>query len=260
MIAGLGAAPTASGRVSDQRQRYGQSGSASSVRLTIRDAARYLAVPEETIYRWIRDGEIPFSRINDQYRLSSDDLLEWATARGINVQVDILQHAHQDTAPSFVDALRNGGLHRYDGPPDRNSILAALVKGLAFAEDSDRSALLELLIAREGIGSTGIGQGIAIPHARAPVVLQGAAPSIALWYLERPVDFGARDQVAVATVFFMMTPTPRVHLQLLSRLASALHDSEFRAAVKDRAPLDRILEQARRLEPTFSRGDRDGAG
>jgi mannitol/fructose-specific phosphotransferase system IIA component (Ntr-type) len=74
------------------------------------------------------------------------------------------------------------------------------------------------------------------------------------------VDFGSRDQVAVDTVFFMMTPTPRVHLQLLSRLASALHDREFRSAVKDRAQLDRILEQARRLEPTFSRRDPDGAG
>jgi PTS system nitrogen regulatory IIA component len=230
------------------------------VRLTIRDAARYLAVPEDTLYRWIRDGEIPFTRINDQYRLSSDDLLEWATARGINVHVDILQHAHQDIAPSFVDALRSGGAHRYDGPSDRNSILAALVQELPFEEESDRSALLELLIAREGLGSTGIGQGIAIPHARAPVVLQGAEPSIALWYLEHSVDFGAQDQVAVDTVFFMMTPTPRVHLQLLSRLASALHDREFRDAVKDGAPLERILEQAQRLELTFSSHARDQVG
>ncbi len=229
-------------------------GAEQSVRLTIRDAARYLNVSEETIYRWIRDGKIPFTRINDQYRLSSTDLLEWATARGINVAVDILQHAHEDAAPpSFVDALRSGGVHRYNGPPDRNSILAALVKQVQLADETDRTLLMDLLVAREGLGSTGIGEGIAIPHARAPVVLHGAAASIALWYLEQPVDFGAPDQIHVDTVFFMMTPTPRVHLQLLSRLASALHDEQFRAAVKERASLERILEEAHRLKSTFPR-------
>ncbi len=225
------------------------------MRLTIRDAARYLDVPEETVYRWIRESEIPFTRINDQYRLSSDDLLEWATARGINVAVDILQHAREDeAAPSFEDALRSGGVHRYRGPPERNFILEALVKEVPAADESERQLLIDMLAAREGLGSTGIGEGIAIPHARAPVVLHGSAASIALWYLERPVDFGAEDQIPIDTVFFMITPTARVHLQLLSRLASALHDKPFRAALKERAPLPRILEEAHRLEPTFSRG------
>ena len=224
------------------------------MRLTTRDAARYLNVSEETIYRWIRDGKIPFTRINDQYRLSSTDLLEWATARGINVSVDILRHAHEDAAPpSFVDALRSGRVHWYKGPPDRNSILAALVRHVEPADETDRALLMDLLVARDGLGSTGIGEGIAIPHARAPVVLHGAAASIALWYLEQSVDFGAPDQIPVDTVFFMMTPTPRVHLQLLSRLASALHDKQFRAAVKERSSSDRILEEARRLESTFPR-------
>ena len=224
------------------------------MRLTIRDAARYLEVPEETIYRWIREGEIPFTRINDQYRLSSDDLLEWATARGINVAVDILQHARDDeTPPSFEDALRQGGVQRYRGPSERRAILEALVEHVQPADESDRRLLMDFLLAREGIGSTGIGEGIAIPHARAPVVLHGAAASLALWYLEHPVDFGAQDQIEVDTVFFMITPTPRTHLQLLSKLASALHDKQFRAAVKERAPLERILEEAGRLESTFSR-------
>lgn len=224
------------------------------MRLTIRDAARYLDVSEETVYRWIREDAIPFTRINDQYRLSSADLLEWATARGINVSVDILQHAHQDSAPpSFVDALRSGGVHRYNGTPDRNTIVAALVKQAPIADETDRPLLTDLLVAREGLGSTGIGEGIAIPHARAPIVLHGAAASIALWYLEPPVDFGAPDRIAVNTVFFLITPTPRAHLQLLSRLASALHDPQFRAAVKERAPLERVLEQAQRLESSFSR-------
>jgi PTS system nitrogen regulatory IIA component len=231
------------------------------VRLTIRDAARYLDVSEDTVYRWIRDGEIPFTRVNDQYRLSSDDLLEWATARGINVAVDILQHAREaEVAPSFVDALRSGGVHRYNGAADRSSILAALVKQAPIVDETDQPLLMDLLVAREGIGSTGIGEGIAIPHARAPIVLHGTAASIALWYLEQPLDAGAQDRIAVDTIFFMVTPTPRIHLQLLSKLASALHDRQFRAAVKERAPLERILEEAQRIESTFLRREGTGSG
>jgi len=232
----------------------------NSVRLTIRDAARYLNVSEETVYRWVRDREIPFTRINEQYRLSSADLLEWATARGIPVAVEILQGREDEELPRLAEALQKGGVHHYHGPPERSALLAALVKEMDAADEADRSILLELLAAREGLGSTGIGEGIAIPHARAPIVLSGTVASIALWYLEQPVDFGAPDRIPVDTVFFMVTPTPRVHLQLLSRLASALHDPQFRAAVKERAPLERVLAQAQRIEAASAGPGANGSG
>lgn len=230
------------------------------MRLTIRDAARYLNVSEDTVYRWIRDRQIPFTRINEQYRLSSADLLEWATARGIPVAVEILQGREDEELPSLAAALQKGGVHRYQGPPERSALLAALVEEMDSADETDRSMLLELLVAREGHGSTGIGDGIAIPHARAPIVLNGAVASLALWYLEKPVDFGAPDRIPADTVFFLVTPTPRVHLQLLSRLASALHDKQFRAAVKERAPIDRVLAQAKHIESASSGAGANGSG
>jgi len=51
------------------------------MQLTVRDAAKLLAVSEKTIYRWINQGSLPAYRVNEQYRFNRAELLEWATAR-----------------------------------------------------------------------------------------------------------------------------------------------------------------------------------
>ena len=55
------------------------------MQLTTRDAARLLGVPEPTVDRWLRTGELQAVRVNDQYRLNRIDLLEFASARGLEV-------------------------------------------------------------------------------------------------------------------------------------------------------------------------------
>ncbi len=104
------------------------------------------------------------------------------------------------------------------------------------------------MLAREAAGSTAVGDGIAIPHVRAPIVQNGVQPVIALCTLSQPIDFGARDGKPVHVVFLLATPTVNAHLQLLARLAAALHDRDFKSAVLRRAPADEILAHARRVE------------
>ena len=60
-------------------------------------------------------------------------------------------------------------------------------------DDVDREFLYQVLLAREALGSTGIGDGIAIPHVRNPIVLHLSRPTVTLCFLEQPVDFGALD-------------------------------------------------------------------
>jgi nitrogen PTS system EIIA component len=219
------------------------------MQLSVSDAAAHLDVSEDTVYEWIRSGEIPYTRLNEQYRLNTVDLLEWAVARGHRVSLEILQQTRGDaTTPDLPSALLAGGVHRLDEKKDRGELLALLVTEVRGLDEGDRAVLLDLLLASEGLGPTGLGGGIAIPHVRAPVVIQGAAASIAVWYLGTPVDyFGAADKGPVDTLFFMVTPTPRAHLQLVSRLMMALHDPAFRQALRDRAPLETLLVEARRL-------------
>ncbi len=83
------------------------------MQLTVRDAARLLTVSEKTVYRWIKQGKLPAYQINDQFRFSRSELLEWATAKRINVSPEIF--AEMDgggqAMPTLVEALQRGGIH-----------------------------------------------------------------------------------------------------------------------------------------------------
>jgi PTS system nitrogen regulatory IIA component len=156
----------------------------------------------------------------------------------------------QDT-PSLADALAGGGVHDGVKGADRETVLRAIVD-LMPIEEMDRDLLVDFLVAREALGSTGVGDGIAIPHVRNPVVLHVPRPSITLCFLAKPVDFEAIDAKPVTTVFLLVSPTVRSHLYLLSRISAALHDLRFKDAILRRAGRDEILAEAKRVEGALS--------
>src|SRR5512138_177749 len=173
------------------------------MQVSVKDAASILNVSEKTIYRWIKQEIIPVYRINEQYRFNRSELLEWATSRRIPVHPDIFKEAVSSTAPlpSLTEALKSGGVaYRVEGT-DAPTVLRSVVDVLKLQDEVDREFLYEVLLARETLGSTGIGDGIAIPHVRNPVVLHVAKPTVTLCFLEKPIDFKAIDSKPV-NVFF----------------------------------------------------------
>jgi PTS system nitrogen regulatory IIA component len=219
------------------------------MKLTVRDAARMLHVSEDVVYRWIREEGIPVHRVNDHFRFHRAEVLEWATSRGIRVSSDEFRGpvANGTEQPRLSKALEAGGIHYGVGGSTRESVLRAVVK-LMPIEDDDRDLVFDFLVAREALGSTGVGDGIAIPHVRNPVVLHVSQPAITLCFLQNPVDFAAIDGRPVDTIFSLVSRTIRSHLYLLSRLSAALLDKGFKDAVVRRAPREQILAEARRLE------------
>jgi PTS system nitrogen regulatory IIA component len=219
------------------------------MQLTVREAARLLNVSEKTVYRWINQGSLPAYRVNEQYRFNRAELLEWATAHKVNVSADLFHEAEsQGALPSLVGALEAGGIFYQVGGTDKESVLRAVVATVPLPEDVDREFLFRVLLAREALGSTGIGDGIAIPHVRNPVVLHVPRPFICVCFLEQPIDFGSLDGQPVFALFSLVNPTVRTHLHLLSRLSFALHDPRFKAVITRRAPREEILDEARRVE------------
>jgi len=224
------------------------------MKVTVRDAARLLNVSEKSIYRWIKQGVIPAYQINDQYRFNRAELLEWATSRKINVSPEIFAEPEggETPAPTLGEALRAGGVHYRIGGTDKASVLQAVVDTMKLPEEVDREFLYQVLLAREALGSTGIGEGIAIPHVRNPIVLHLSRPMVTLCFLEKPIDFGALDGRPVATLFTLISPTVRAHLHLFSRLGFALRDAAFKASVLRQASREEILEALKRAETTIT--------
>lgn len=224
------------------------------MQLSVRDVVRLLNVPEKTVYRWIKENHMPATRVGEQYRFGRADLLEWAMAHRINIPRDLFDEQDNGTVdkPSFVDALKAGGIFSGVVATDRESALRAVVQHMLLPDDVDREFLFDVLLAREALGSTGMGDGIAIPHVRNPMVLQVPKAMVSLCLLAAPIEFGALDGKPVYALFSLISPTVRAHLHLLSRLAFALHNKAFKDAIQRRAPSDEILEMARQVEQGLS--------
>jgi nitrogen PTS system EIIA component len=220
------------------------------MQLTIRDVSKLLNISERTIYRWIKENSIPAYRIHDQYRFNKSELLEWAAANKVGVSPDIFKEPEPGPGDviSIGDALKAGGIHYRVEGDDRNSVLRSVVEIMKLPEDTDREFLLNILVSREEMGSTGIGEGIAIPHVRNPIVLNVSYCLIGLCFLEKPIDFGAIDGKPVHCLFTIISPTAKVHLKLLSKLVFALKDEAFKQAVLSHGARELILREITRIE------------
>jgi len=104
-------------------------------------------------------------------------------------------------------------------------MLDALIAAGAVAADL-RTALFDLLLAREKNGSTGFGKGLAVPHVKHPDVKTMCA---AVAISGPGVDFNALDKQPVYTLFMLVSPAdqPDLHLQAMETLFSNLRNDQF---------------------------------
>jgi PTS system nitrogen regulatory IIA component len=126
------------------------------------------------------------------------------------------------------------------------AVLETAAACLARAHALDAAPILRALYRREQVGSTGLGMGIAIPHAR----IEGIARPLTLFLRTRdPIEFGAPDGKPVSRFLVIMVPADGatdVHLQLLALLAQAFSDRGFRehlSAATTAAQVDDVFAQ-----------------
>lgn len=220
------------------------------MKLSVKDAANLLKVSEDVLYRWVKAGVLPAYRINEEYRFNRSELLEWAISRQMDIPGDVFVDGRpaRTAQSSLADALEAGDVLYAVAGDDKAAVLRGIIDVLALPGEVDREFLYQVLLAREALGSTGIGGGIAIPHVRNPVILHLEKPAVTICFLKRPIDFQAIDGQPVHTLFLLITPTIRAHLHLLSRLGFVLRDKEVRAALGRQAPREELLELLARAE------------
>ena len=95
----------------------------------------------------------------------------------------------------------------------------------------NRALITDSLFARERLGSTGLGHGVAIPHGR----IKGLkSPMAAIFQLQTPIGFDAPDEQAVNLLVFLLVPeaATQKHLEILSEIAEMLSDSTLRERIQ----------------------------
>lgn len=222
--------------------------------LKIVDVVSSLGVDEKTVLGWIKKKGLPAHQVNGRYQVNQVDLLEWATDNGITVPPQMFAVPDsEDTLPLLSGALVRGGIN-FDVPgDDLQSALRSVVERLPLPEHMDQDFLFQTLLAREALGSTAIGHGIAIPHVRNPILSQTQDPAVSLCFLRKPIDFHALDDKPVHILFTLITPNVKVHLHMLARLSYMLHEQRFMELLNSTPRTDEIIAMVTELEDRIRR-------
>ncbi|NLE38352.1 MAG: PTS sugar transporter subunit IIA, partial [Pirellulaceae bacterium] len=175
------------------------------------------------------------------------------TSQRLNVSADIFAEPDGDVSVvSLTEALKAGGIHYRLSGSDKLSVLESLVEIMPLPDQVDRPFLLQVLLARESLGSTALGNGIAVPHVRNPIVMHIARPMVTLCFLEQAIEFGALDGRPVHTLFTIVSPTIRAHLHLLARLSFALRHPAFAEVIAKQGSREQILAASQSVDESVS--------
>jgi len=131
---------------------------------------------------------------------------------------------------------------------EKEDVLKELVDVLADVKDvGDKKLILKALVDRENLGSTGIGQGIAIPHGKTDKVKEIVA---VLGISRKGVNFDALDGEAVYLFFLLVAPkdNPGPHLKALAQISRLLRDSFFCELIKRCQTPEEVFELIRKEE------------
>lgn len=96
----------------------------------------------------------------------------------------------------------------------------------------DKDIICDELILRENVLSTAVGNGIAIPHPRRPILHAVSDQRIALCFFNNPIDMHAPDNRKVYVMFILLSATTQFHLEVLSELAVLFRNTEFRSLLE----------------------------
>lgn len=141
----------------------------------------------------------------------------------------------------LADFLSLENIHICNEMQSKPELIAFLSKQIAAAASLDETKTHQEFIARESLGSTGLGNGVALPHIRLPNL---KAPIGAFFILRSSIDFDSPDQLPVDLVFSLAAPESETcqHLKILCKFAELFSQPDFREKIRDSQSTTAIYE------------------
>ena len=150
------------------------------------------------------------------------------------VEVDLAQLTHR------------GGVFKNVEGNTPQEIYAKVCKMIDLPAGMTSETVYNALCDREAVLSTAVGNGIALPHARAPIMRDASEQRICVVYLKNPIDMKAPDEREVFVMFVLLAHNSQIHLKVLSSLAALFRDPKFKKALElrsDEATLASIIKE-----------------
>ena len=234
--------------MTDNNPTHSTSGDLSEI-LTLSELAKYLKVSDKTILRMVGKGEIPGHKVSSQWRFQRTAIDQWLTAkmqdRSDNDLVGVIQPAPK-TIP-IVKLITSNRIIMNLTPGDKPAILEQLIQPLIDGELlDDPEKFLQLLRDREEMGSTGIGDGVAVPHVREQDGCGIRETCMILGLSHDGIEFDSLDGEPVHIFMLLCAGSAVVHLQLLAKSMLMLRQPEalnnFRRCLDKGEVLDLLVK------------------
>lgn len=145
-----------------------------------------------------------------------------------------------------------GGVYYNVAGARPEEVLEDAVRTLPVPEDPGRQAFLRAILEREELMPTAVGNGIALPHPRNPLIRKNEDQFIAVCFLDRPVDWQALDGKPVSTLVFIVSASPKIHLSILSRVSFLCQEPDFRALLAERASTEELAAAVAAIEARWA--------
>ncbi len=194
--------------------------------MTVEEVAIYLRVSDRTVYNWAKNGEIPSGKLGSTWRFSRKAVEHWVHDRlghrkhrsaSLKMSLDLRSVWQPEHSFIFTRAM------------SKTMVLDHLIECLAERDEiSNKTELYESIYHREKLMSTGIGIGVAVPHARLAsvknIVLTGAVA-------RQPItDYPSLDGEPVSLIFMIAAGHNQhnEHIKLLSAISTVCKDPLWR--------------------------------
>jgi PTS system nitrogen regulatory IIA component len=164
-----------------------------------------------------------------------------------------LNNATHIEEPSLIELIRRGGDFKTIPGANPRELLANLIGAVALPPSVNRRVLLNAVLEREALMSTAVGNGIALPHPRNPVIAESAGQFVAIAFAERCLNWEALDGKPVSTVMLIISASPRMHLHTLSRINYFCQQWSFLDLLERRASPAEILKLIEDTEKTWDK-------
>ena len=196
--------------------------------LTLGEVAEYLKVSKKTVLRLVHADKIPCAKVAGQWRFLRTVIEDWLIGRmRVVPKNDLARLVEEGDIVPLSRMLKEDLISLNIRPGSKREVLERIARPLLKrGVVRDTGTFVSMLLSREEMVSTAVGEGVALPHVRHPEENAEGGPLICVGVCREGTDFDAHDGKPTRLFFLLYTDSEVVHLRVMSKLVALLRSPD----------------------------------
>lgn len=148
---------------------------------------------------------------------------------------------------NLAELIHRGGVYYDVSGSSPKEIYKNITSKITYPKGLTPEILYTELCQREELMSTGVGNGIALPHPRYPLLKNYEDQRIVVCYLKTPLTMSSPDSKPVSVMFILLTSSSQVHLKVLSQLAFLFQNSDFKKELESKPDESKLITAIKKV-------------